>query len=162
MADIDLIGLLEQRIVTHPNLKDEDKRVVSRLCELIRITEEGDINVYHRTQVEAEAGAVYLKSKYDQVMTKFSNLIERHKAGKFVELGSRDDEGLKWTKEGKREFLLGTDARYVALLDTFKEAERLHTLIRELSNIIFSRDRKLEQLSINYRREAEADRRTER
>lgn len=133
---------------------------MSKLCSLIRIEETGDINEYHRMQVEAEAGSVYLRVRYDQVMEKFRTLIDKHKAGRFVELGPRDDEGLKWTKASKEQWLLGTDARYVALLDMLKQAERLHAMLRELSNIVFGRDRKLEQLSINYRREAEADRRT--
>lgn len=160
MTQPDLVTLLEGRILQHPYLKEEDRAVVAKLCYLIRIEETGDINEYHRSQIEAEAGAVYLKSKYDEIMDKFGTLIEKHKAGRYCELGSRDDEGLKWTKAGKNEWLLATDAKYVALLDTFKEAERLYTMLRELTNIIFSRDRKLEQLSINYRREAEADRRT--
>lgn len=160
MTEPDLISLLEARILEHPNLKKEDHAVVRKLCDLIRIEETGDINEYHRSQVEAEAGGVYLKSKYDQVVEKFDTLIEKHKAGRYVELGSRDDEGLKWTIPGKKEWLLATDSRYVALLEMFKEAERLHVMLRELTHIVFCRDRKLEQLSINYRREAEADKRT--
>ena len=160
MSSPDLISLLEDLIMKHPRLKEEDKAVVKKICTLLRIEELGDINAYHRLQVEAEAGVVYLKSKYGSICSKCQSVVDKHRSVKFLELGSRDSEGLKWTKAGKCEWLLSTDAKYSVLLDLLEEVEELNAVLRELSHIVFSRDRKLEQLSINYRREAEADRRT--
>jgi predicted glycosyltransferase len=77
-----------------------------------------------------------------------------------MELGVRNDEGLKWTKDAKEQWLLSTDARYIVLSEEAQEAERLLYTLRDLANIIFTRDKKLEQLSINYRRETEIDKRT--
>lgn len=160
MSDPDLVSLLENLIVSDQHLKSEDKSVVQKICRLLRIEHPELINDYHRQQVEAEAGIVYLKARYDSLAEKMREKIEQHKAGQFVVLGDRNDEGLKWTKASKEQWLLGTDAQYVVFLRIYKEKERLAGIMRELANVVFGRDRKLEQLSINLRREAEADRRT--
>lgn len=156
----DLVSLLEGLILSHPNLKVEDRAVVSRLCFLIRIEDTGDINEYYRLQVQAEAGAVYLKGRYDAISARLRKSLDNHRAGRSVELGSRDDEGLRWTKLSQEQWLLGTDPKYVVLNEMFREAERLHSLIKGLSDIVINRNGKLEQLAINYRREVEVDRRT--
>lgn len=154
---MDLIQLLEQQIISHPHLKEEDKAVVTQLCEFIRIDTEADINEYFKLQVEAEAGVVYLKGKYSRLLNKFASIVEKHRSGKSVELGSRDPEGYKWNKASKHEWLTGTDARYAALVSTHKDVEVLSSIIKDLAQIVFNRDRKLEQLSNNYRREMQVD-----
>lgn len=150
--------LLENLIVSHPHLKQEDHAVISKVCRLLEIQEEHVlINEYHRRQVELEATAVYLTGKYTALVKRFESVFNKHRAGKSVELGERNDEGLKWTRIAKENWLLGTDARYIALVDTLAEAQRLLMMLKGLSDVIFARDNKLEQLSINYRRETEAD-----
>lgn len=158
---MDEIELLKNLVLSKKHLKEEDKPLIVQLCEKLRILADvRDINEYFRQQVEVEAGMVYLVGRYTMIVDKFKDVVESHKAGKSVELGERNDEGLKWTKAGKEQWLLGTDARYVALLGTLKEAERLLDLLRELSKVAFRRQDKLEQITINTRREIEADKRT--
>jgi hypothetical protein len=161
MSVPDGVKLLEEFITSSSALKEEDKGVVRSVCDRLRIGDSSAmVNDYFRTQVELEATAVYLTSKYGALMDRWRGLIEKHKAEKYMELGSRNDDGLKWTKEAKEQWLLSTDSRYSVLSDYCLQAERLLYTIRDLSTIVFGRNGKLEQLSINYRREQTADQRS--
>ena len=160
---MDGITLLENEIKLHPHLKIEDHQVVSKVCNYIRIssTEElGIINEALRDQVEIEAACVYLTSKYGRLLNKLEQRLDEHKAGKSVELGSKDDEGLKWTKQAKEQWLLAMDAQYATQTEVISKCHTLITMLRGLSTIVFNRDRKLEQLSVNYRKDLEFDRRS--
>lgn len=160
MSSVDGISLLENLILSSPALKAEDQAVIKHVCLNLRIEQEhGFINDYFRRQVEIEATAVYLTGKYNALLERWRRIIGQHKADKFMELGSKNDDGYKWTKEAKEQWLLSTDARYTVLSEQAQEAERLLYILRDLSNVVFTRDKKLEQLSINYRRESEADKR---
>jgi len=152
------VQLLKELILAHKNLKEVDKPVVAKLCDKLSITQDhGYINEYFREQVDAEATGLYLKSKYSEILAKLQGLVDQHKAGKSVELGARDDEGLKWTKPSLENYMRGTDARYVALMELVRESERLLSMLRGLDDIINNRDYKLKELSVNYRREMKSD-----
>lgn len=155
------LKLLEQAIREHPHLKLEDHRVVTDVCSKLHLSDDlGMINESFRWQVELEAAAVYLKSRYGSIVNRLESSLTEYQSGKFVEMGPRDEEGLKWTAKAKEQWILATDPHYAAKLDVFKESARLLDLIKGLSDIVFGRDRKLEQLSINYRREVQADTRS--
>ena len=161
MSTVDGVSLLEGLLLSSKALKQEDNPVISGVCSMLRIEQDhGFINDYFKQQVNLEATAVYLTSKYGALVDRWNRLIDRHKADRCMELGGRNDDGLRWTKEAKEQWLLNTDAKYVVFMDQQQEAERLLCTIRDLATIIFSRDKKLEQLSINYRRESEIDRRS--
>jgi hypothetical protein len=144
-------------------LKEEDRKVVKYVCENLRIMDDpGMINEYFRLQVENEATMVYLLARYGEMMDRMRDVLAKHKAEITLDLGSKDEEGYKRTKNSREAFLLATDARYISLLDLTQIAERLFFTLKNLSDIVTKRDDKLEQLSINYRREQEADSRSNR
>lgn len=156
---MDLIKLLEQTLVKHSRLKIEDRKVVKEILDHIRISEKEElINEHIRTQVQAEAGIVYLSYRYQNILRRLDRNNEEYRAGVSYTIGSVDDEGHKWTKQGKEETLIATDAKYLGRLERIDEMQSLCNLLRGLSTIVFNRDRKLEQLSVNYRVEAKADR----
>lgn len=156
----DGITLLEQLILANESLKVEDHSVITNVCTGIRISSEaGDINEYFRRQVELEASVVYLSSKYGALLDRWRRLLDKHKAIQSVELGARNTEGLKWSKGSKEEWFLSMDPKYVVLKDQMHTVEKLFFTIRDLYTIVFDRNKKLEQLSINYRRETEIDKR---
>jgi len=158
---MDGISLLEKEIRAHPYLKIEDHQVVHNTCNALRISEDpGLINEYFRGQIEAEASMIYLVGRYSSLVTRLKDKLNERRAGKAFELGSRDDEGLKWSKQDKEQWILATDPKYATQLDMLHDMEALLKLMYGLRDVVFGRDRKLEQLSINYRREMEADKRT--
>ena len=157
---MDGISLLETAICDHPFLKVEDRNVVVSICNKIRISDDpGSINVYFREQVDAESAITYLLNRYISLIEKLNQLMNKHRAEVFLGLGDKTEEGYKWTKQSKEERLIATDSKYLSQLDQMNKAENLINLLKGLNTIVFNRDRKLEQLSINYRREFEADKR---
>ena len=163
MSNVDGIALLRDHILLSKALKEEDRKVIHDVCEKLRIMDDpGMINEYFRLQVENEASIVYLIARYGELMDRLKNVLAKHRADTSLDLGSKDDEGYKRTKASRENWLLATDARYVALLDSVGIAERLFFTLKNLEAIVMKRDGKLEQLSINYRREQEVDNRTNR
>jgi len=157
------ILLLQRFISNHPYLKVEDSSVVQRICEGLTITDNtGYINEHFRQQVEMEASVVYLANKYVVLVSKLQEILINHKAGKFIELGDKTDEGYKWTLKGKEVWLRGTDLEFLMHCENLIKAEQLLDVLKDLRSIVFNRDRKLEQVSNNYRKEVEIDKRTGR
>jgi len=155
---MDGILCLEQAICSHSLLKATDDAVVKKVCSFIRIDESpGLINDYIRQQVEAEASMVYLTNKYESLHRRMTQRSNERKAGRFLELGEKNDEGYKWTVQAKEKWILATDAKYQLQLENIAELDGLVSMLRGLSAIVFRRDSKLEQLSINYRQEMRTD-----
>jgi len=155
---MDGIALLARQLVSNDNLKVDDREVVLNICELLRLKEEsGLINTYLCQQVEAEAASTYLVCRYELQVTRYRHVIDEYRAGKYVELGDRNDEGLKWSKQGREQWLLAMDLEYPTKLEQLQNMESLLSALKGLQSIVFGRDRKLEQLSVNYRRELRSD-----
>ena len=158
MAEIDGLVLLRDLLLSCKAIKDEDRSIVSNLCETLRIDQDyGFLNDYFRMQVQIEATQIYLLGKYNLLLDRWESLIDKHKAEKAFELGDRNQEGYKWTKESKEQWLLNSDARYILLREQAQEVKRFLGILKDLYTIVFTRANKLEQLSINYRREMRAD-----
>ncbi len=156
-----LIDLLQGIICKHKFLKVEDRNVVTNICQCLRITDNtGLINQYLMQQIDMEAGVVYLTNKYGILVSKLQDKLYDYKADKFVVLGDKTDEGYKWTKQGKEDWLRSTDSEFLAKRGTLVSVEQLLGVLKDLSTIVFRRTLKLEQLAINYRRETEADKKT--
>ncbi len=155
---VDCIALLSNAIRRHPHLKVEDHPVVEKVTSLLYTSDEiGLINDYFRMQIEAEAGATYLVGRYISLVTKLKEMLREHRAGKLLMLGERNDDGYKWTAKGKEEWLLATDAPYATQLEQIAKVDNLLNLLKGLKEIVFGRNDKLEQLSINYRRDTLID-----
>ncbi len=154
------LDLLDKFIREHPFLKVEDHPVVEKLCRELRIqNQEGLINDYICGQTDHEATASYLLGRYTAFVNRLSAITAEYRAEHSTELGSRDEEGLKWTKLSKEEWLLAMNPGYIGKVETLRKAENLLTLVRDLHKITFNRDDKLGQLSNNYRRELKGDNR---
>lgn len=152
--------LLDQLIRQQSSLKVEDHDVVKSLCTDLALQEEtGYINSYICKQPDLEATALYLYGKYSTLYEKLKASVAEHRADHALKLGSKDDEGLKWTKQSKEEWLLATDVKYVERLERLRKVESLYMLIKGLYNITLNRDEKLQHLSNNYRRELKGNER---
>ena len=148
------LELLDHLIREHPSLKVEDHSIVNTLCTNLALQEDhGLINKYICNQPDNEAMALYLLGKYESWFNVLKASVLEHRAGSALSLGSKDQEGFKWTKQSKEEWLLATDATYIGKVDRLRIAENLYSLIKGLYGITLNRDEKLQHLSNNYRRE---------
>ncbi|MCG8434624.1 MAG: hypothetical protein MJA83_11385 [Gammaproteobacteria bacterium] len=152
--------LLDQLIRQHNSLKIDDHKVVQDLCEKLALQEEhGFINSYICEQPSLEAQALYLLGRYEALYNRLKAIVAEYRADKTLTLGSKDDEGFKWTKQSKEEWLLATDTKYLEKVERLRNVENLYTLIKGLYQITISRDDKLQHLSNNYRRELKGNER---
>ncbi len=156
--EVDGISLLENHIRSHPYLKVEDQAVVSKVCLQIRLSEDpGLINSYLREQVEVEASVIYLVGRYSGLVSKLEKRLKESRAGFVFEMGDRSDSGFKINKADKEDTLLATNAKYALQVEILSDMGDLLNVLRGLSTIVFKRDFKLEQLSVNYRIEMRVD-----
>ena len=100
-----------------------------------------DVNLALKAQVELEAALVYLVNKY-----------KGHKARAEAAKDYRWSLTAKLFKPRSAERPL--DGEYQELLNRHVEYGNLVGLLSDLAGIVYSRRDKLEQLSVNYRREA--------
>ncbi len=156
---MDGISLLADHILAHAYLKEIDRAVIRNLCSSLALREElGAVNQSIIQQVELEAAVAYLVSKYSGLCDAVQRGIDDLRTGRLVELGSRDDAGLRWTANSKEQWLRENSPPYVIQSQVLRECEALVSALKSLHAIVFGRDRKLEQLSNNYRREILTDR----
>lgn len=154
MDTVDLIGLLEQQLITHSLLKEQDALVVQRICAQLRIPDQGGVDPIIRDSVQLEAGCVYLTGKYQELADKLEEIAEDRKAKKYIELSASDEHDTKT----ERDYWIRTfDAEYRMSRTNAAKAAALLKQLKGLSLIVFDRMKKLEQLSINFRREMQAD-----
>lgn len=163
MTDDGLI-ILANFLRAHAFIKEEDKSVVSSLCEGLRMDDPtvalGLVNDQLRAQVKREAQATYLLGKYYGILDKLEGFVEKHRADAVFSLGERTPDGYKWNKGSKEEYLLASDAKYLVLVGQVAELKRFIESLKHLHEMTFGRRKSLDQLSNNYRRELEGDRRT--
>lgn len=154
----DFLGMLASSICESQWLEPQDHKLIHELCNLIRVEGElVDTTECYKNLSAAEAGAVFIKSKYRRKLSKIEAKSEAHRIGKFLELGSRNDENLKWGKNEKLEYLLASDGKYKFLTDNLKSFQSFYAELLELVTVIFRREKKLEQIAINNRQDNKAD-----
>lgn len=158
---VDGYALLEGFILSNAALKAEDFDAVKKLILLIRLVDDPTtINQVLASQQEAEALAIYLKNRYTSILAKYDMHVSSYKAQKLMELGGKSPDGYKLAKTDKENYLLSYDARYVALLESRKPMQSLLDVLSDLFESATKRDRKVEQLSNNYRQEVRVDAKT--
>lgn len=156
MNDLNGLLLLRDYICRSAYLKAEDHKVVHRLCEGLAASNElGLVNEDIRWQIQAEASVIYLVTRYREMVDAMQRILDDYKAGKLYE-----EDGLSWSKDKKHHHLMATDADYGIRYEKIMKVSSLLRIFEKLERMVFSRDGKLEQLSVNYRKEQEVDRRT--
>ncbi len=156
MSEVDL---LQNLILSNPYVKVNDHNVVVSVCSKLPIeSDPGHINEYLRLQINAEAGAVYLTGKYLNIAAILEDRLEEKESEVCIGLGDTSEGGYKLTKADKKSQLL-FNPEYFTLRTQLRGIKSLVVLLERLSMVVFRRQPKLEQLSVNYRRETEADKR---
>jgi hypothetical protein len=116
-----------------------------------------DVNNEWKTQIEIETSIVFLVGFYTGLLSK-QDIVNNHRYDEtLLSIPDKPDNSLrKYTVDEKKALVKLDNIVYRGML----KHSLLNDLIRNLENlqkIVFRRDKKLENLTINYRREQEAD-----
>lgn len=103
-----------------------------------------DVNVALKLQVELEAAIVYLLNRYKAM----KNRLEAQRDHRWALAGKF---------KGPRNVERSLDPEYQELLNRHMEYGNLVNLLSDFAGIVYARRDKLEQLSVNYRREMPSD-----
>jgi hypothetical protein len=134
-------------ILKSPVIERQDYQLVKSIAKSYPISDVNvivDVNVTMKDQVDLEAAVVYLNNKYKanfERAEKEATLL-KHRLQK---------------KNGVRSVENHLDADYIELSGYCLECELLSDVIKDLAKIVIDRQKKLEQLSVNYRRESPPD-----
>lgn len=142
-----LYGPLEEEDI--PSVKDLIMSLEAKFNSL------GAINDLINKQIELEAGTVYLLYKYTVKLEEATIRYEDEKARIFIGTPDRMFDR-KVTRE-LRESLSTTDESLKQLLEDKTKLDVFCRALQQLQRLVFARDRKLEVISTNYRREIHAD-----
>ena len=150
---------LRDLIRLSPYLHEKDHVAVNFIASKYQIDEgQNFINEYLITQSEIEAAAVYLTGKYTNTLNVVKGALEDAEADVLIGIGDTSVGGYKLTRQDKSVAIL-CDISCAKFKAKILKLEALVLLLERLSIIVFRRYNKLEQLSVNYRRETEADKR---
>lgn len=141
------IQLLLREALTSPILEPGDVPVLKDIALKMSIDAVNvvlDVNTAIRGQVDLEASITYLCNHYRGLKARLELERDRvwHAAG---------------LRHGKQSAERNLDEEYQELLTRYTEHSLFCTLLDDLREITFRRNDKLEQLSVNLRREALAD-----
>lgn len=150
---------LAQLIMNSPHFDEEHrpdlKRVVYRLS-LDRVDNVEHVNAKIKGQMEMEATMVFLVGHYRGIQYELDNDIEREEGLATLDVPTKTADGYKTTaKQAKAQVLANEEVAVLRM-----KLSPLKSLVMDLENIftlVLKRNQKLEQLSINYRREQNID-----
>jgi hypothetical protein len=115
-----------------------------------------DIVTKWKTQVRLEATFLYLQAKYTRLFAEAQAEYTNEQAEMKLVCPDRDMDGSRLTVEAKR-VLISTDPSMKKLSDRISKLKVLVDDLDRLSYVVFGRNKKLENLNIDYRRQLKAD-----
>jgi len=149
---------LANEIINNEYLEEVDRLVVKQLVYRLKLdlSQFEEVNEKIKGQMELEADLVYLLSKYRKLTDERKFELEEQEAEVLLDVPHRNPDGYK---TGAKEF------RAHQLLDPNVAVERrrnslaaaLYHDLQNLSAMVFGRNKKLNELSVNYRKEMAAD-----
>lgn len=149
---------LVQYAVHHESLDPDDrpsiKDVIFQLALDLDTVEE--VNEKFKGQIKLEADMVYLLGKYRDKCNDLKIELEEEEASVFLDAPKRNDEGFKTSTREFKAYQL-TNPEIAVKRRRLAACESLLSSLVLLSKVVFARNDKLEQLSVNYRKELAAD-----
>jgi hypothetical protein len=150
----------KQLFFKNPNLDKEDRRVVGDIIDKLAFPAQWD-NDQLRTQTDLEISISYLLSKYHEHNEQKQAHLADLRADFMDEIGEKSPGGVKWASvKAKEEYMSVHYPDYRVELATAVKSAALYFALEHLHKVVWGRNMKLEQLSVNYRRETETDRRS--
>jgi len=151
---------LMARIIRNPSLDSDDRPWVKKLIDSLNVAKRKDfeqIDDMWEHQMKMEAIMVYLLGKYGDQYEDADDLLGEIESTFKVDIPIKDPEsGYKRTKDDIDSILLQNEEVREA-----REAKRsnksLNNDMQYLSKLVFGRNQKLENLTVNYRRMIAAD-----
>jgi len=149
---------LVKQVLTSEFLESEDRPVIKEVVYRLELDLHGfeDVNQKIQKQIEIEADMVYLLSKYRNVAAESKFDLEEEQAGVFLDSPRINNGGYKATANELKAYQL-THPDVAVKRRRNQAAQALYETLQEISMIVFGRNKKLNELSVNYRQELKAD-----
>lgn len=148
------------RLAKNEFLAPEDRSVVKDVVYALILDTETveDVNEKLKGQVRLEADMVYLMGVYRDLKNEFTYELEEEEGHVLLDTPRRNDDGYKTSaKELKAHSV--TNPEVAVKRRRLASVTSLYESLQLLWKIVFARNEKLEQLSVNYRKELKADER---
>lgn len=147
--------LLVRQLVSNELLASEDRAVVKEIAYALDLQGDptlGDVNSKWIDQQRIEASMVYLLNTYERIVDKAESELEE------IEATARLDipKGVAGNAEERKAYVR-LDPNVAVHKDRVVNAKSLHKDLDRLAKTVFRRDKKLENLTVNYRRELQSD-----
>ncbi len=153
---------LAQLVITSTSFNKEHRQEIKDIVfslDLDNIEGIGDVNEKIKGQMDMEATMVFLLGFYRQRQMEMVGDLEREEGLALLDVPTKDAEGYKTgAKSAKAQVVTAQDVASLKL--NLTPLKSLYEDLENLFNILLRRNRKLEELSINYRREKAIDDRT--
>lgn len=160
--DLDEFQLLASRLVGNRELAPKDRPYVKKIIYQLNLdaeTSPRDQNDRWAVQQRMEAAIIYLVGVYSDHVTAAKRNLEDAKDEERLELPEKDsDTGRKYNKED-REALIGRSADVRDKRDQLDDSQALLRDLVKLEQTIIRRNDKINDVSINVRRQEEVDER---
>lgn len=155
---MDALQRLVQYIVKHDFLETEDRPVVKEVIYKLELDLETfeEVNEKLKGQIKLEADMVYLLGKYRDICNDLKIELDEEEATVFLDAPKRNDEGYKTSAKEFKAYQLA-HPEIAVKRRRLVAVESLLATLTLLSKVVFARNDKLEQLSVNYRKELAAD-----
>jgi hypothetical protein len=147
--------LLVRQLVTNELLSSEDRAVVKEIVFALDLQGDvslSDVNLKWIDQQRIEASMVYLLNTYERLMAKTEAELEEIEATARLDM-PKGAAG----NEQERKAYVRLDPNVAVHKDRVLNAKSLYQDLDRLAKTVFRRDKKLDSLTVNYRRELQAD-----
>ena len=160
--------LLVRQILTNSQLTSEDRQVVKDIVYGLDLTGEDsltDVNDKWIIQQRLEASIIYLLCKYEKAVGRSEAILEGIMSGlEEVESVARLDMPKDYSNVESRKAYVRLDpdvavhkGRVLEAKQAILEAKELYSDIDRLAKTVFRRDKKIENMNVNVRRQMVAD-----
>jgi hypothetical protein len=155
---MDTLSRLVAIILQNPGLDAEDRIVVKDVVykSKLDLTSFEDVNDKIKGQVEIEAGIAYLLGKYRDQLTDLRYDLDEEESTAILEVPKKNEQGYK-TSTRELKAYQSVNPEVAVKRRRVSAAESLYATFEALWKIVFARNDKLRELSINYRRDQESD-----
>lgn len=153
--------LFLKRVLENPELDSCDRPVLKSVITKISISTNElnleSINDLWADQIDLEARMLYLIGKYSHLEDKASEIVDTIEGSYLLQLPDKmPDTNRRINKEDRMAMLRNEEE---VRFERYKIID-IRALVRDLSNLhrlVIGRNQKLENISVNYRRELKAD-----
>jgi hypothetical protein len=146
-------------LIENEFLETEDRLVIKDVVYKLELDLETfeDVNEKIKGQIKIEADLVYLLGKYRDACADLRFDVDEEEADVFLKTPKRNEDGYRTSGQELKAYQTA-DPEVAIKRRRLQQAESLYESLQLLCRVVFARNSKLEQLSVNYRKEIQTDR----